>query len=203
MSNKISIDLGLEIGNTDSQNDADLSYIKFKMGKGAEESMVLKQIIESGTGRTLKDDDHYVCVRVPADTDTTELKDVIEGLTAEDLIEEVEGQGGMKWLMVSLKKYNDESETVEDYEKMQKDITNFFNDVKAHSFVEFAVKTPHNFTAAKKIAEELNEKTTEEVNTEKFPSFMSFLNDASVHVKMDCDHDFAMQTAQFAKSLTP
>jgi len=97
MSNNLTLDVGLEVGKADGLNDADLSYLKLKLGKGKEESLAIKAIVEAGTGKTLLDNEHYLSMRVPANANTDELKETIEGLTDEGLLEEIDGKNGEKW----------------------------------------------------------------------------------------------------------
>merc|ERR1712151_1227459 len=178
VSNTFNVDLGLEIGKAENLNDENLTYMKLKIGKGKEESMALRSIVENGTGKTLNDCDHYVSIKIPKNVNADELKETIEGLTEEGLIEEIDGKGDEKWLMISLKKYNDSAETVasEDFEKMQKDIDDFFANAKAHSYIEISVRTPRNFVEAEKIARDQNELENESI-LENWPSFMNFLKD--------------------------
>lgn len=201
MSNRASLDFGFDIGNVNLADDANNTYMKVKIGKSEADAKALKSIVEAGTGRTLNDEDHYVSFKVPAGANITELKEMVEGMTAEGLVEEVAGVDGFKWLMVSLKKANEEQE-MGDIKELEAGLKEFFEGVTANAFLEKYIKTSHHFTEARAIAEKNNEKDAI-ARPEDLVSFSVFLNGISGHVRADMDHDFVTKALNFAKKFAP
>jgi len=204
MSHNISMDFGFDMGDVDNMNDANNTYFKLKMGKGPEDAMAVKQVVEDGTGKTLSDSDHYISIKVPEGADLEELKEMVNGFSGgdEELVEEVAGKDGYKWLMVSLKKVN-EGQEMGDINELEQEISKFFDTVTSNAFLEFFVKSSHHFSEAQKLAEQNNEKSTEEPNPNQLCSLGVFAKGMSGHFKADIDHDFVLKVAEFAKNFCP
>lgn len=204
MSHNISMDFGFDMGDVDNMNDANNTFFKLKMGKGPEDAMALKQVVEDGTGKTLSDSDHYISIKVPEGADLEELKEMVNGFSGgdEELVEEVAGKDGYKWLMVSLKKVNDGQE-MGDINELEQEISKFFDTVTSNAFLEFFVKSSHHFSEAQKIAEQNNEKSAEEPTGDELCSLSVFAKGISGHFKADIDHDFVLKVAEFAKNFCP
>lgn len=204
MSNNISMDFGFDMGDVDNMNDANNTFFKLKLGKGAEDAMALKQIVEAGTGRTLSDSDHYISIKVPESANLEELKEMVDGFAGGDegLVEEVAGKDGYKWLMVSLKKVN-EGQEMGDINQLEEELAKFFDTVKSNAFLEMFVKSSHHFSEAMTVAEQNNERTAEEPTGDELCSLAVFAKGISGHFKADIDHDFVLKVAEFAKNFCP
>lgn len=204
MSHNVSLDIGFDMGDVDSSNDANNTYVKLKAGKGAEDAMALKQVVESGTGRTLNDEDHYISIKVPEGADMEELKEMVNGFSGgdEELVEEVAGSDGYKWLMVSLKKANEGAE-MGDIAEVEQELSSFFETVQNNAFLELFLKSSHHFSEAKTIAEQNNEREAETPTGEDLPSVHVFGKGLSGHFKADIDHDFCLKLAEFCKKFCP
>jgi len=204
MSNKVVLDFGFDIGKVNVCDDANNSYLKLKIGKGTEDAMALKSVVEEGTGRTLLPEDHYVSIKVPEKANLDELKEMVEGMAGgeEPLIEEVAGKDGYKWLLISLKKANAEQQ-FGDINMLEQELSNFFEGVTANAFIEMYLKSSHHFTEATTVAQQNNEKDCTEGNNQVFPSIVTMGKDLSGHFKADIDHDFLIKTMDFAKKFCP
>jgi len=204
MSNNISMDFGFDMGDVDNMNDANNTFFKLKLGKGTEDAMALKQVVEEGTGKTLSDEDHYISIKVPEGANLEELKEMVDGFSGGDegLVEEIAGKDGYKWLMVSLKKVNDGQE-MGDIKQLEEELSKFFDTVKSNAFLEMFVKTSHHFSEAQKVAEQNNERTAEEPVGDELCSLAVFAKGISGHFKADIDHDFILKVAEFAKNFCP
>jgi len=204
MSNNICLDYGFDMGDVDATNDANNTFFKLKLGKGTEDAMALKQVVEEGTGKTLSDEDHYISIKVPEGANLEELKEMVDGFSGGDegLVEEIAGKDGYKWLMVSLKKVNDGQE-MGDIKQLEEELSKFFDTVKSNAFLEMFVKTSHHFSEAQKVAEQNNERTAEEPVGDELCSLAVFAKGISGHFKADIDHDFILKVAEFAKNFCP
>jgi len=204
MSNNICLDYGFDMGDVDATNDANNTFFKLKLGKGTEDAMALKQVVEEGTGKTLSDEDHYISIKVPEGANLDELKEMVDGFSGGDegLVEEVAGKDGYKWLMVSLKKVN-EGQEMGDINELETEISKFFDTVKSNAFLEMFVKSSRHFSDAQKVAEQNNERSAEEPTGEELCSPAVFLKGVSGHFKADIDHDFVVKVAEFAKNFCP
>jgi len=200
-SNSLALDFGVDVGNVNISDDANNTYFKFKAGKSDADAMALKSVVENGTGRTLNNEDHYVSIKIPANADCSELKEMVEGMTDEGLVEEVEGKDGYKWLMVSLKKTNESQGMVGDLAEMEAELKEFFDGVDSGAFLEYFMKTSHHFSDAVKIAENNNEKDAD--SGTEWPSLSTFMNDFSLHFRADVEHSFVTKVAKYAKKFMP
>lgn len=193
-STNVVADIGIEIGNNIEEN----SYVKLKIGKGAEEVMALKQIVEAGIGQKLDDSQHSLLLWLPNEYDTDALTEMVEG---EGNLKTNVIQGGEgKWVVTNLA----ECEYIGKVPNLEGEINNFFTKVNSNAYFELSIRSGKTFYDAKARAVETGEKnadgyTDKEGHLDTFASPLVFLENASANLKCDIDHNFLVDLMQLLK----
>lgn len=196
MSNNVVLDFGVDIGNDKTEN----TYMKLRMGRGKQEVATLRQEVEAGSGVTLDDSKHYVSFNFPETADTATMIEMIDGMTPGQgsITENSTGKSG-KWVMCSITDAIGDGEEAGMLTSVDAGITEFFSQVESNAFVEFGIRSAHSFEQALEVAKANNEATCEKGNTDNLISIAGFGENMNCHLKMDVDHEFAIDMLKFAK----
>ena len=202
MSKNISLDIGFDMGNCNVADDANNSYIKWKAGRCEADALAMKSVVETATGRTLNVDDHYLSIKVNKDCDFSFFKAALGAShpTNADIVEEIEGTDGYKWLMISLTKGLSEKR-FKIFGTDIETINSFFEGVTGSAFAEMFLKSSHKISECTEIAKANNEHLDAEI--ENWPSYTTMCKDLSGHIRVDAEHVFCEKVLDFATNFVP
>lgn len=191
-------DVSVNVGADRTEN----SWFKFKLGKGQQEIMALKQEVQTGSGQKLHDNEHCVCIWFPSDAETESVTDMVEGMmpgeNAVNVVDDANGNG--KWVIMSLNKAAGDGEEADMMKAVDAQLEEFFSQTENNAYVEFAIKTATKCSDMLEIAQAAKEKEMDpSADHDNYPSFMTFFENMQVMFRADMDHQFLITVLQWAQ----
>lgn len=194
MSNNVVVDFGVDIGSDKTEN----TYFKLRMGRGKQEVATLRQEVEAGTGKTLQADRHCVCLRFADGAETDTLVEMVAGMCpGEESAISKEGN----WITCSLTEAAGDGDEGQMFKDVEAKVNDFFAEVESNAFIEFGVRSSYTFEQALEVAKANNELEDPADTAATRPSFVNFLNNVNVHLRMDIDHEFLVSVMKFANKM--
>ena len=186
-SSNFTMDLGIDIGNNLDQEN---TYFKLKIGRGSSEILTLKQIVENGTGKPLGEE-LMVSICVP---DGCEFED--QKAMAEDFVQfEQTDKDNETWLQFNL------ANSTFWEEGMSEKVNSAFEKVKDNAHFEFRISSAKTLTDALQQSKDSQEVENKKAPSGKLPSFATFLDSFSAHIKCDIEHAFIESAQEFLKDM--
>lgn len=194
MSNNVVVDFGVDIGSDKAEN----TYFKLRMGRGKQEVATLRQEVEAGTGKTLQAEKHCVCLRFADGAETETLVEMVSGMCPGD--ESAVSREG-NWILVSLADAAGDGDEGQMFKDVEAQVNDFFAEVESNAFIEFGIRSSYTFEQALENAQASNEREDPADTAAIRPSFLNFLNNVNVHLRMDIDHEFLVSVMKFANKM--
>lgn len=197
MSNNFVMDFTADVGKV--ENEA--TWVKLKMGRGAQDCAALKQEVESGSG--VKLDDLFVSLWFPDGADTDALKDIVQSMIPgpEDSVQVLTGKNGGVWVMLSVAQAVGDGGEKAMFDDVQAQVDSFFGQVESNAYLEFALRSDETFTKAVETAKANNEANLGDDTPSSDGSLMAFMNSFSTNFRCDIDHEFIISVLKFATKL--